>query len=109
MVHDFITNLKPDLIINCAAYTAVDRAGSELVHISTDYVFGGDLDLSQAYKEDDEKKPITAYGITKKTKFIQEICIVGTNYLKNFFQKQKLTISAFLHFSINDIDNSTKR
>ena len=90
MVYDVITNLKPDLIINCAAYTAVDKAeenleladringdgptnlakaakvaGSILVHISTDYVFGGDLDLSKAYKEDDEKKPVTAYGITK--------------------------------------------
>ncbi len=90
MVYDFITNLKPDLIINCAAYTAVDKAeenveladringdgptnlakaakavGSKLVHISTDYVFGGDLDLSKAYKEDDDKKPVTAYGITK--------------------------------------------
>ena len=90
MVYDFITNLKPDLIINCAAYTAVDKAeenleladringdgptnlakaakavGSKLVHISTDYVFGGDLDLSKAYKEDDEKRPVTAYGITK--------------------------------------------
>lgn len=90
MVYEFITNLKPDLIINCAAYTAVDKAeenlkladringdgptnlakaakavGSKLVHISTDYVFGGDLDLSKSYKEDDEKKPVTAYGITK--------------------------------------------
>ena len=90
MVYDFITNLKPDLIINCAAYTAVDKAeenleladringdgptnlakaakavGSKFVHISTDYVFGGDLDLSKSYKEDDEKKPVTAYGITK--------------------------------------------
>ena len=90
MVYDVITSLKPDLIINCAAYTAVDKAeenleladringdgptnlakaakvaGSKLVHISTDYVFGGDLDLSKAYKEDDEKKPVTAYGITK--------------------------------------------
>ena len=90
MVFDYITKLKPDYIINCAAYTAVDKAeenyeladkingdgptflakaakaaGSKLVHISTDYVFGGDLDVSKDYKEDDEKKPVTVYGKTK--------------------------------------------
>lgn len=89
-VTNFINDLKPDYIINCAAYTAVDKAeenyelaekingdgptnlakaaktsGSKLVHISTDYVFGGNLDLSKDYSEDDEKNPITAYGITK--------------------------------------------
>lgn len=89
-VFDFINNLKPDYIINCAAFTAVDKAeecyeladringdgptnlakaakfvGCKLVHISTDYVFGGDLDLSQNYSEDDEKNPVTVYGITK--------------------------------------------
>ena len=89
-VYDFITNLKPEYIINCAAFTAVDKAeecyeladkingdgptylakaakaaGSKLVHISTDYVFGGDLDVSKDYKEDDKKEPVTVYGITK--------------------------------------------
>ena len=89
-VFDFITNLKPEYIINCAAFTAVDKAeecyeladkingdgptnlakaaksaGSKLVHISTDYVFGGDLDVSKDYKEDDKKEPVTVYGITK--------------------------------------------
>lgn len=89
-VFDFINNLKPDFIINCAAFTAVDKAeecyeladkingdgptnlakaaktaGSKLVHISTDYVFGGNLDLSKDYKEDDEKDPVTVYGKTK--------------------------------------------
>lgn len=89
-VYDFINELKPDYIINCAAYTAVDKAeenyeladkingdgptylakaakaaGSKLVHVSTDYVFGGDLDVSKDYKEDDEKAPVTAYGKTK--------------------------------------------
>lgn len=90
MVKEFIEKEKPECIINCAAFTAVDKAevagkivekinaegptnlakaakkvGSILVHVSTDYVFGGDLDLSKDYKEDDEKKPVTAYGITK--------------------------------------------
>ena len=89
-VMDFMQNLKPEYVINCAAFTAVDKAEdafeladkingdgptnlakaskairAKLVHISTDYVFGGDLDLSKDYKEDDEKKPVTAYGITK--------------------------------------------
>lgn len=89
-VKEFIANIKPDYIINCAAYTAVDKAeenyeladkingdgptnlakaakvaGAKLVHISTDYVFGGDLDVSKDYKEDDAKAPVTAYGKTK--------------------------------------------
>ena len=89
-VMEYITDLKPDYIINCAAYTAVDKAeenyeladkingdgptnlakaakaaGAKLVHISTDYVFSGDLDVSKDYKEDDEKSPVTVYGKTK--------------------------------------------
>lgn len=89
-VVEYVGNLKPDFIINCAAYTAVDKAeeageivekinangpgnlakaanqvGATLVHISTDYVFGGDLDVAKEYKEDDEKGPVTVYGITK--------------------------------------------
>lgn len=89
-VMDFVSNLKPDYIINCAAFTAVDKAEdsyeladkingdgptnlakaakanrAKLVHISTDYVFGGDLDISKDFKEDDEKTPVTVYGKTK--------------------------------------------
>ena len=100
-VIEFVTNLKPDYIVNCAAYTAVDKAeeagvivekinadgpknlakaakatGATLVHISTDYVFGGNLDLNKDYSEDDAKEPVTAYGITKLhgEEKIQENC-----------------------------------
>ena len=90
MVKDFVKKEKPECIINCAAFTAVDKAetageivekinadgpgnlakaakevDSILVHISTDYVFGGDLDIEKDYKEDDPKSPVTAYGVTK--------------------------------------------
>ena len=74
-VQEFVKETKPEYIVNCAAYTAVDKAeeageivekinanGPEnlaiaaeendavLVHISTDYVFGGELDIEKAYK-----------------------------------------------------------
>lgn len=100
-VQEFIANSKPDFIINCAAYTAVDKAEEQeelaykinaigpknlaiaskqndsiLVHISTDYVFGGDKPVEQDYSEEDEKNPQAVYGTTKLAgeKFIEENC-----------------------------------
>jgi len=86
--HYFGNNDKFDLIINCAAYTAVDKAEKEqelanqvnhlavkqlakiannqqsrLIHISTDYVFDGESD--KPYIETDTPNPINAYGRTK--------------------------------------------
>ena len=89
-VKKMISEVKPEYIINCAAYTAVDKAednydlaekingdgpknlaiagkenGAVLIHISTDYVFNGDLDVSKSYVEDDKVGPVTVYGKTK--------------------------------------------
>ena len=83
-----IEAVRPDAIINAAAYTAVDKAESEedlamrvngegaghvaeaaasigapLLHLSTDYVFDGALD--RPYREDDPTGPTGAYGRSK--------------------------------------------
>ena len=85
---DFILNKKPDGVIHCAAYTAVDKAedeeeicrkinaagslyiaqccekiGAKMIYVSTDYVFGGDGE--EPYEVDGEKNPQNIYGRTK--------------------------------------------
>lgn len=87
-VNAFFEKKRPDAVIHCAAYTAVDRAEEEaeicrrvnvegsanvaaaaqgvnakIIYISTDYVFGdnGDAPL----ETDDEKNPLNVYGRTK--------------------------------------------
>jgi dTDP-4-dehydrorhamnose reductase len=85
---EFIDTLKPDWIINCAAYNSVDRAESEpdaamlinsfsvkniaeavrgsacrFIHISTDYVFSGEACVP--YDENSPAIPQTAYGRSK--------------------------------------------
>lgn len=87
-VRDIIRSIRPDLIVNAAAYTAVDRAESEpelamringeapgimaqeanrlgaaMIHYSTDYVFDGAK--PGAYAEHDVPCPVNAYGRSK--------------------------------------------
>jgi len=88
LVRHFFDQFKPDFCINCAAYTAVDKAESEnelaklintesvdilsavaaaadcrFLHISTDYVYSGDG--SRPYIETDPTGPLSVYGKTK--------------------------------------------
>ncbi len=94
-----VQEFQPDIIINAAAHTAVDKAESEIelseainvygpqylaeaankigatiLHISTDYVFNGEG--TQAYKETDETGPQGVYG---KTKLAGEIAVQQAN------------------------------
>jgi dTDP-4-dehydrorhamnose reductase len=97
-VRDVVRALRPGLIVNAAAYTAVDRAESEpalahvvnaeapgvlaeearrlgaaLVHFSTDYVFDGSKD--GPYVESDAAAPLNVYG---RTKLLGEQAIAAT-------------------------------
>ena len=83
-----IARLRPEWVINCAAYTAVDQAEAEpdlayranaagplhlaaavrqtggcLLHFSSDYVFDGGRDTP--YREDDAPRPLSVYGRSK--------------------------------------------
>ena len=87
-VADRVRRLQPDWVINCAAYTQVDRAESEveqafvinrdsvaqlagavagyggnLLHVSTDFVFDGEQ--SRPYREEDDARPLGVYGRSK--------------------------------------------
>ncbi len=87
-LHELVKSVNPDIIINAAAYTNVDKAESEpekarainatgpgilaeeakkinavLVHYSTDYVFDGTK--GSPYLETDTPKPLSVYGQTK--------------------------------------------
>lgn len=84
MVADYVTANAIDLIVNCAAYTNVDKAeedesnalkinaealsvlgsqGVHVVHVSTDYVFSGEE--HRPCRETDQVAPRTVYGYTK--------------------------------------------
>lgn len=87
-IKEILQNSNPDVVINCAAYTNVDKAENEqglankinnlavenlaklsneldfiFIHFSTDYVFNKTVE--KPFKESDVKNPINFYGITK--------------------------------------------
>ncbi len=89
-VEETVRRLKPEVIVNCAAFTKVDaceqerdlayrinvsgprhlaaslaRHGGMLLHISTDYVFDGEKPVPEPYLEDDAVAPLSYYGQTK--------------------------------------------
>lgn len=113
-VRSFIQNIRPDVIIHTAAYTAVDQAEDEreeaervnvqgthhiasiardidavCCYMSTDYVFNGRT--SQPYNEGDQPDPINHYGLTKYVgeQIVRAMCrkyfVIRTSWLYGLF------------------------
>ena len=110
-VMDFARQVKPDGIINCAAYTAVDQQEKDvdlsyrinavgarnlaiaaeelhakLIHVSTDYVFDGSAD--KPYIEFDRPCPASVYGKTK---------LAGEEFVKSFSSRFFILRTAWLY------------
>jgi dTDP-4-dehydrorhamnose reductase len=108
-------NIKPDVVINAAAYTNVEQAeidsdeaikvnqsgaanvaiasksiGAKLVHFSTDYVFAGSGNLP--WKVDDIKEPLSIYG---KSKLAGEVEILNEYPLKSLIIRTAWLYSPF--------------
>ncbi len=89
-VRQTIQSVRPEVVVNCAAYTAVDACESKedicrainehgaanlattcaaencrFIHISTDYVFDGNRQVPEPYSEQDQVSPLSAYGRSK--------------------------------------------
>lgn len=110
-VNEFLLNNKPDVVINCAAHTAVDlcetdvenaykinaigprnlaivceKIEAKLVQVSTDYVFDGNG--STPYREDNITCPNSVYGRSK---------LMGENFVKEFCSKYFVVRTAWLY------------
>lgn len=106
-----VRETRPDVIINCAAHTNVDKCeeqwdlayqinaigarnlsigaadvGAKLMHVSTDYVFAGDG--SRPYTEFDDVAPNSAYGKTK---------LEGERFVQQFADKYFIIRTAWLY------------
>jgi dTDP-4-dehydrorhamnose reductase len=110
-IAEFLNGKNPEWIVNCAAYTAVDKAedepekawllnaeavrilagaarkvGSSVLHISTDYVFAGNED--RELSEDDPVGPSSVYGRTKEA---------GERYLRELLPEHIIIRTAWLY------------
>lgn len=110
-VNKVISKYKPDVVINCAAHTAVDlcetdienaykinaigprnlaiaceKVNAKFVQVSTDYVFDGNID--RPYREDDNTCPNSIYGSSK---------LMGENFTKEFCSRYFIVRSAWLY------------
>lgn len=106
-----ICELRPDIIINCAAYTKVESAeenidlafkinadgvknialaakktNAVLVHVSTDYIFDGKKESD--YDEEDIPNPLSQYGLSK---------LKGESYVKDILDKYFIIRTAWLY------------
>ena len=127
-VEEWVWGLRAKAVINCAAYTNVEAAEEEaekanmvngkgvatlakvcrrygvpIVHISTDYVFGGDTERTTPYNEENSPAPINAYGASKllgeqALASYKQAVVIRTSWLyspwgKNFYR----TIDSLSH------------
>ncbi len=108
-----IKEIKPQVVINCAAYTRVDDAeverelayringlgvqnlaiasvesGSELCHVSTDYVFSGDA--QRPYTPFDLTSPVNFYGLSK---------LAGEHYIRDILSRFYIIRTSWLYAS----------
>ena len=115
-VEKFFEGEKVDVVVNCAAYTAVDLAEEErkkvfeincgavinlaeqcqkhnatLIHISTDYIFSGEK--HEPYTEQDTPDPVNAYG---RSKLAGEIAVVNSG-CKHIILRTSWLYSEFGH------------
>lgn len=110
-VQNYMKNLNPDFVIHCAAYTAVDKAESDVsksylvnatgtenialaaknvkakvIYVSTDFVFDGTKKVGE-YETTDETNPLNIYGKSKLEgekaiqKYLDEFYIVRTSWV----------------------------
>lgn len=113
-IEQFVKNAGFDAIVNCAAYTAVDKAetdedlcykinrdavqnlaqvaqnkGLKLIHVSTDYVFDGTQHTP--YVETDRVCPVSVYGKSKLAgeemamKYCEQVAVIRTSWLYSAF------------------------